>query len=237
MNGCETMKILSFFLILISLVFLSLGQEQLAPGDSWTYQASYKVAEGDLCSDIVNSATASAVGPCSNVSNSSGDVIVETMYNPGIDLEKISDKSGEEADAGDTITYTYFVANTGEVNLSNVSIEDDMVRNVSYVSGNDNGDDLLNPGEVWIYEGSYLVDENDLCHSIVNNAIARAMDPCKIEQSDNATAEVETICTVGCICCPEGENRDRTSMGDQRAVALPNSQAENNVNIDTSGKI
>lgn len=231
------MNVSRFFLILVSLVFLSLGQEQLAPGDSWTYQASYRVEESDICSCFVNNATVNASGPCSNVSNSSGGVLVKIIYEPGIDLEKISDKSGEEVDVGDTITYTFFVANTGDVNLSNVSIEDDMVRYVSYISGNDNGDDLLNPGEVWIYEGSYLVDQDDQCCSIVNYAIARAMDPCKIEISDNATAEVETFCPIGCICCPEGENRDLTNIGDQRAVALPNSQAENNVEIDMSQKI
>ncbi len=237
MSGCESMKVSRFFLILISVVFLSLGQEQLEPGDSWTYQASYRVQESDICSCIVNNATVNASGPCSNVSNSSGGVIVEIIYEPGIDLEKISDKSGEEVDVGDTITYTYFVANTGDVNLSNVYIEDDMVRYVSYISGNDNGDDLLNPGEIWIYEGSYLVDQDDQCCSIVNYAIARAMDPCKIEISDNATAEVETFCPIGCICCPEGENRDLVNIGDQRAVALSNSQAENNVEIDMSQKI
>lgn len=231
------MRVSIFFLTLNLLASLSICQEQLAPGDSWTYQASYRVEESDICSCIVNNATAKASGPCSNVSNSSGGVLVKIIYEPGIDLEKISDKSGEEVDVGDTITYTFFVANTGDVNLSNVSIEDDMVRYVSYISGNDNGDDLLNPGEVWIYEGSYLVDQDDQCCSIVNYAIARAMDPCKIEISDNATAEVETFCPIGCVCCPEGENRDLTNIGDQRAVALPNSQAENNLEIDISQKI
>lgn len=231
------MRVSIFFLTLNLLASLSICQEQLAPGDSWTYQANYRVEESDICSCIVNNATAKASGPCSNVSNSSGGVLVKIIYEPGIDLEKISDKSGEEVDVGDTITYTFFVANTGDVNLSNVSIEDDMVRYVSYISGNDNGDDLLNPGEVWIYEGSYLVDQDDQCCSIVNYAIARAMDPCKIEISDNATAEVETFCPIGCVCCPEGENRDLTNIGDQRAVALPNSQAENNLEIDISQKI
>ena len=231
------MRVSIFFLTLNLLASLSICQEQADSGDSWTYQASYRVEESDICSCIVNNATVNASGPCSNVSNSSGGVLVKIIYEPGIDLEKISDKSGEEVDVGDTITYTFFVANTGDVNLSNVSIEDDMVRYVSYISGNDNGDDLLNPGEVWIYEGSYLVDQDDQCCSIVNYAIARAMDPCKIEISDNATAEVETFCAIGCVCCPEGENRDLTNIGDQRAVALPNSQAENNVEIDMSQKI
>ena len=231
------MRILIFFFTLNLLASLSICQDQLGPGDSWTYEASHRVQESDICSCIVNNATVNASGPCSNVSNSSGGVIVEIIYESGIDLEKISDKSGEEVDAGDTITYTYFVTNTGDVNLSNVSIEDDMIRYVSYISGNDNGDYLLNPGEVWIYEGSYLVDQNDLCHSIVNYAVANAIDPCKINQSDNATVKVDTVCPVDCICCPEGENRDLTNIGDQHAVALSNSQAENNVEIDMSQRI
>ena len=82
-----------------------LRQDQLAPGDSWTYEASYRVEESDICSCIVNNATVNAFGPCSNVSNSSGDVKVEIIYEPGIDLEKLSDKSGEKVDAGDTINF------------------------------------------------------------------------------------------------------------------------------------
>ena len=49
-----------------------------------------------------------------------------------------------------SVTYTYHVTNPGTVDLSNVTVTDDKVSTVTYVSG-DNGDGLLQPGETWIY--------------------------------------------------------------------------------------
>lgn len=224
------MRVSIFFMVMISLTSLAICQDLLAPGETWTYNANYTVKESDLCSCIANNATANAVGPCSEAENSAGPVTVETAYDAKIYLEKISDKTGEKVDAGDTVTYTYYVTNTGDVNLSEVSLEDDLIAITRYLSGDDNRDDLLNPEEVWVYEGAYIVDESDLCHKIVNFAVARGLDPCNREISGNATAEVETLCT---ICCQEGENQDLINLGDQRAVGLHSSQAKNKVKIET----
>ncbi len=225
-------------MIMIPLLSLSIGQNQLAPGESWTYNASYTVQESDLCSNIINSATVNALGPCSEALNSTSNIVeVKTVYDPGISLTKISDKEGEEVEAGDIVTYTYYVTNTGDVNLSQLTLEDDMIADLLRLSGDDNSDGLLNPGEVWMYEGAYLVDEDDLCHKILNIATVWSLDPCNIVRSDNATAEIDTVCPAGCICCPEGWNLDRIDLGDQRALGLHNSQAENNVNIETGQRI
>jgi uncharacterized repeat protein (TIGR01451 family) len=47
------------------------------------------------------------------------------------------------------VTYTYTVTNPGMVALSNVSVTDDKVSPVNYVSGDFNADNLLQPGEWW----------------------------------------------------------------------------------------
>jgi len=49
------------------------------------------------------------------------------------------------------VTYTYKVTNPGLVALSNVSVTDDKVSPVTYVSGDVNADNLLQPSETWIY--------------------------------------------------------------------------------------
>jgi hypothetical protein len=49
------------------------------------------------------------------------------------------------------VTYTYVVTNVGILPLSDVSVTDDKVTAVTYVSGDTNGDHLLDPGEAWIY--------------------------------------------------------------------------------------
>jgi uncharacterized repeat protein (TIGR01451 family) len=53
--------------------------------------------------------------------------------------------------AGGSVTYTYAVTNPGVVALSNVSVTDDKINHVSYVSGDVNSDNLLQPSETWIY--------------------------------------------------------------------------------------
>jgi type VI secretion system secreted protein VgrG len=52
---------------------------------------------------------------------------------------------------GGTVTYTYTVTNPGTVEFSNVTVTDNMVSPVTYVSGDTNGDEILQPGETWIY--------------------------------------------------------------------------------------
>jgi hypothetical protein len=49
------------------------------------------------------------------------------------------------------VTYTYVVTNAGVVPLSGVSVTDNKLGPVTYVSGDTNGDGLLDPGEAWIY--------------------------------------------------------------------------------------
>ena len=49
------------------------------------------------------------------------------------------------------MTYTKTVTNPGTVPLSNVRITDDKCSPVTYVSGDTNRDNLLQPGEAWIY--------------------------------------------------------------------------------------
>jgi len=55
--------------------------------------------------------------------------------------------------AGDPVTWTYYVKNTGNVDLTDIVVTDDQpgVTPV-YVSGDDNLDGILNPGETWVYE-------------------------------------------------------------------------------------
>ena len=52
---------------------------------------------------------------------------------------------------GGLVTYTYRVTNPGTVGLSSVTVTDDKIGTVTYVSGDVNEDGLLQPGETWIF--------------------------------------------------------------------------------------
>jgi len=79
---------------------------------------------------------------------------------PAIDIEKLT--NGVDADSppgpyisiNSTVTWTYIVTNTGSLNLTDIVVTDDHPGvSPTYVSG-DNGDGVLNPGEIWTYQAS-----------------------------------------------------------------------------------
>jgi hypothetical protein len=57
-------------------------------------------------------------------------------------------------DTGDTITYLYEVTNLGDTPQSNVYVMDDEVDVITYVSGDTNNNNILDPGETWLYTGT-----------------------------------------------------------------------------------
>ncbi|NEO53301.1 MAG: hypothetical protein F6K54_09545, partial [Okeania sp. SIO3B5] len=80
---------------------------------------------------------------------------------PGIDIEKFT--NGIDADtieeaveiaAGQTVTWTYEVTNTGDVSFakSEIEVTDDQEGIISNIIDQGDGDNTLAPGETWIYE-------------------------------------------------------------------------------------
>ncbi len=89
--------------------------------------------------------------------------LVEIPKNPGIDIEKFTngvdaDTLGEAAEviAGTTVTWTYQVTNTGDVDfdITEITVTDDQEGIITNIVSKLNGDDdsILESGETWIYE-------------------------------------------------------------------------------------
>ncbi len=80
---------------------------------------------------------------------------------------------------GEKIIYTFEVHNTGNQNISNISINDPQITTpITYVSGDVNGDHKLGQNEIWIFNGSYPLDQQmiDLGY-FDNQAVAYGVDP------------------------------------------------------------
>lgn len=60
---------------------------------------------------------------------------------------------------GGSVTYTYTVTNPGTVEFSGVEVTDNMISSVTYVSGDTNEDEILQPGETWIYTATDTLTE------------------------------------------------------------------------------
>lgn len=177
------------------------------PGDSFTVAFTANVVASNVAQSLGNSATAAAepegfVGSIltensdDDDDDSNGDnptTVQIPPVNPTLVLTKVADDNSNRA-VGDTITYTYAATNSGDVNISNVTISDDHTSaagtNSLPVSGEtadagnsanstdstpgDSSWDLLAPGDTVTFTSSYVVTAADgaLGTAITNTATA-----------------------------------------------------------------
>ena len=128
----------------------------MAAGDSYTVHITSDT-DATTCGQIDNTATVTI----SNGDGASDDAsIIVNCPDLGIDIEKTGPA---QAHVGDTITYDFTVQLTTPEPLLNVTVTDPNCNEGApvYVSGDD-GDDVLEPGEVWNYTCTHLVLDTDV---------------------------------------------------------------------------
>ena len=76
---------------------------------------------------------------------------------------------GNVTKAGDVISYRINVTNDGSVNLTNVTVTDSLINNLTEPVESNSNDSILDAGETWTYTGNYTVAQTDLN----NNGTAR----------------------------------------------------------------
>ncbi len=115
---------------------------------------------------IVNTAVATAGsinGPVT--SNIAGQSVNVAAAAPAMTVTKtgvLNDDDGTPGlTAGDTISYTVTIANTGNVSLTGIGVSDPLTA-LTYQSGDTDTDSQIDPGETWTYTGSYALIQNDL---------------------------------------------------------------------------
>ena len=90
------------------------------------------------------------------------------LANPAIDIEKFT--NGVDADtpdaaaeiiAGETVTWTYEVTNTGDVafDQSDIVVTDDQEGTITNIIDQGDGDNVLASGETWIYQKTGIAQE------------------------------------------------------------------------------
>ncbi|WP_197046529.1 DUF7507 domain-containing protein, partial [Planktothrix paucivesiculata] len=63
--------------------------------------------------------------------------------------------------AGSDVTWTYTVTNPGNVPLSNVSLTDDQQGQITNLTDGDDGNQILDPGETWVYTATGIAGIGD----------------------------------------------------------------------------
>jgi uncharacterized repeat protein (TIGR01451 family) len=150
---------------------------QLDVGETWQYTVSYTVTQADIDNGgVVNPALThdnTATVTASQFVTDSGSVSVSVVQDPRIAVTKTAVVADGTADAvGDVINYTINIANAGNMTLTSPSVTDPSVSDLTYVSGDTDGDGKLDVGETWHYTASHTVTQADIDNGgVVNPAL------------------------------------------------------------------
>ncbi|MGB9133499.1 MAG: PGF-pre-PGF domain-containing protein [Methanosarcina sp.] len=144
------------------------GDGILEVGETWTYIGTYNVTQADLNSNgggdgfINNTATVD----CDDLdpTNDSAEVPVEQNFDCSFYKSIIgADNSGDSVvdKAGDVIEYRLAVKNEGNVDLTDVLVNDPLIQ-LTEPDGDDTDPKVLNVGETWKFYGNYTVTQDDI---------------------------------------------------------------------------
>lgn len=124
----------------------------LAVGASTTCYASYTIPTPQV-ENVVNTVVAYGTDPDDIIVDDTDDHTLDALH-PSIDVAK----SGPTAAlAGEEVTYTFTVTNTGDVAINLYQINDDIAGEGIYVDGDVNGNGLLDLDETWTFTAKYVI--------------------------------------------------------------------------------
>ncbi|RMF30988.1 MAG: hypothetical protein D6765_02425, partial [Bacteroidetes bacterium] len=123
-NGTDTLNNLSLSDDVLGSI--SLSSSTLPPGDSLSATASYTVQSSDLPGPLKNIATVSGIAATTGDTLTHQDSVSVELV--AVSLSKTADKTS--ASVGDTITYTYVVANDGSSPIS-YTLTDDVIGTIT----------------------------------------------------------------------------------------------------------
>ncbi len=205
----------------------------LAVGEISTYTASYTLTQDDIdAGGVCNSAEFSGLSAGDNISDVSdnGDdtdgnttddcTLLSSDRNPAWTLAKAS--SSTITEAGQIASYTFDLANTGNVSITAVSLTDMQCDATPMLSSGDtDSDSVLDVGETWIYTCDHTVTQAEVDAGAVNNtASATGTDPSGTlpAVNDSITITVEPLPDLALVKSdPVNEDEDASdsvSLGD-----------------------
>ncbi|MCA1800652.1 MAG: DUF11 domain-containing protein, partial [Actinobacteria bacterium] len=202
----------------------------LAPGASQTYNESYTITQADLDAGSVTN-TASAAGEDTNGDpvSDNDSTTVNAAQNPQITVTKTANPATYSA-VGDVIDYTIVVENTGNVTVSNITVEDPLTGLTTTIAS-------LSPGTSQTYNESYTITQADLdAGSVTNTATATGEDTNGDPVSDNDSATVNAAQNPQIIVTKTANPTTYSAVGDviDYTIVVENTGNVTITNIDVT---
>lgn len=170
----------------------------IAPGNSLVCVATYQATQADVdAGGVQNTAVArAAAGPVAVESPSSqADVTIAPSL--GIQLVKSSDQTGGSLTAGQTITYTFVVTNTGNVTLSDVTVDE-----AGFTGSGTPGPIVCEPGAGTMAPGDtvtctmqYTATQTDIDNGGIQNSATASGNPPSGARLTSAPSSTESTAT------------------------------------------
>ncbi|HUC33891.1 MAG TPA: DUF11 domain-containing protein, partial [Ilumatobacteraceae bacterium] len=164
----------------------------LAPNEQQVCTGRYTVTASDfMTGTVVNVATASGTSPLGDTVEATADELVTATLappHPSLTITKAADVSQYD-EVGDIVRYTLTVANTGDIDLHDVTITDPL-EGLSPLTCDSALPTSLQPSNTLTCQASYIITQHDLDSGQVHNtatATGRAPDDTEVHASDDAT--------------------------------------------------
>jgi uncharacterized repeat protein (TIGR01451 family) len=157
--------------------------------ETWTYSATYVITQDDVDAGVVN-----------NIATTDSDETPPTTdpettplpQNPEIMIVKtgIFDAGDDGfSQVGELITYTFTVTNTGNISLTNVTVDDPLpgLSAITFTGGDADNDSELDVTETWTYSATYAITQTDINAEVVNNTATTDSDESDPDDDDEMT--------------------------------------------------
>jgi gliding motility-associated-like protein/uncharacterized repeat protein (TIGR01451 family) len=178
------------------------GVKDLLPGATMTLTATYKLVQADLdAGGVTNQALASGKDPKGTVVTDKSDksspvkgnddpTVTAIQRNPAMSVTKTQDKP-TYTKAGEVITYTIVVKNTGNVTLTGIKVTDPLTGFSQDITS-------LEPGKESVLTTKYTVKQSDIDGgTLVNKATVTSKDPTGKEIPGESSVTATAVRTPG----------------------------------------
>jgi uncharacterized repeat protein (TIGR01451 family) len=177
--------------------------DTLAPGQAVTCTATYNLTQADAdAGSVTNTAEATGKPPQGDpVTSGPSRAKVTVSGKPGLSLVKSADPADDgHFHAGQTVTYSFVVTNTGNRTLTAVTVRETAFSGTGQLSplscaGGGSTVAVLAPGEQAVCTATYVLTQSDVDSGhVTNTAVATGTPPGEIEPptSDPSTVVVPT---------------------------------------------
>ncbi|MDI3387787.1 SpaA isopeptide-forming pilin-related protein [Streptomyces sp. B-S-A8] len=193
---------------------ISCPRTTLAVGQTMTCTGTYTVTEADAeTGSVTNTATAHGRSNGTDVNSPPDEVTLPVQRGPGLRLEKTTDESRAYR-VGEEVPYTYTVTNTGPLELTGVTVDDDRLTDVTCEA------ETLAPageeGDSTTCTGIYTVTQADAeAGFVTNTATAQAAADGTSVRSEPDDATIATVLPASLDLRKSADTSRTYTVGDE----------------------